>query len=130
MAKSISKNKKGRPEIKFNKEDLKTIETLGKIKAPYDLIANHFGCSTRTIANKMADEESDFFHAYKKGFAKARMALAKKQLEIALGGNVTMLIWLGKQWLEQTDKQEIDAGPVLKGTFADWLKAVNGKNEN
>lgn len=32
-----------------------------------------------------------------------RALLASKQLEVALSGNVTMLIWLGKQWLGQSD---------------------------
>ena len=34
-----------------------------------------------------------------------RMKLRQKQVQLALEGNVTMLIWLGKQYLEQTDVQ-------------------------
>ena len=30
-----------------------------------------------------------------------------KQVELAKAGNVTMLIWLGKQMLDQSDKQEV-----------------------
>jgi len=44
------------------------------------------------------------FSAYrtqKKG--KGRVSLAAKQLEVALNGNVVMLIWLGKQWLDQKE---------------------------
>ena len=36
-----------------------------------------------------------------------RMKLAQKQFELAMDGNVTMLVWLGKQYLGQTDKQEM-----------------------
>jgi len=34
-----------------------------------------------------------------------------KQFQVAMSGNVSMLIWLGKQWLGQTDKieQKIEA---------------------
>jgi len=32
-------------------------------------------------------------------------SLRSKQFEIAMAGNVTMLIWLGKQYLGQSDKQ-------------------------
>ncbi|MFZ5501784.1 MAG: hypothetical protein ACOY58_07750 [Candidatus Micrarchaeota archaeon] len=40
--------------------------------------------------------------------AGGRIALRRKQLQTALeGGNVTMMIWLGKQLLKQTDKQEV-----------------------
>ncbi len=34
------------------------------------------------------------------------MSLKRKQWEMAMGGNITMLIWLGKQNLGQTDKVE------------------------
>ena len=36
-----------------------------------------------------------------------KLALRKKQFDIAMQGNVQMLIWLGKQYLEQSDKQEL-----------------------
>jgi hypothetical protein len=32
------------------------------------------------------------------------MALRKAQYDTAIGGNATLLIWLGKQELDQTDK--------------------------
>ena len=31
-------------------------------------------------------------------------------MEQALKGNTTMLIWLGKQYLDQRDKQEVEGG--------------------
>lgn len=37
-------------------------------------------------------------------------SLRRCQYKTALKGNVTMLIWLGKQWLGQKDKQEISSG--------------------
>jgi hypothetical protein len=39
--------------------------------------------------------------------AKVRTNLASKQYQVAMSGNVSMLIWLGKQWLGQKDKHEI-----------------------
>ena len=35
------------------------------------------------------------------------MSLRRKQFETALAGNVTMMVWLGKQYLGQKDKTEI-----------------------
>ncbi len=35
------------------------------------------------------------------------MTLRRKQYEAAMGGNITMMIWLGKQILRQSDKAEI-----------------------
>jgi len=34
------------------------------------------------------------------------ISLRRKQYETAMKGNVTLLIWLGKQYLGQSDKQE------------------------
>ncbi len=52
-----------------------------------------------------------FAQVIEKGRATGRMSLKRKQWEMAMGGNITMLIWLGKQNLGQTDKWEnrIDA---------------------
>jgi hypothetical protein len=52
----------------------------------------------------------------KKGFAEyfaqkgsnGKMSLRRKQYDLAIAGNSTMLIWLGKQWLGQVDKTERD----------------------
>ena len=37
-----------------------------------------------------------------------KIALKKKQFDMAMKGNVPMLIWLGKQYLGQMDKQEVE----------------------
>jgi len=39
---------------------------------------------------------------------KIRINLAKKQYDVAISGNPTMLIWLGKNELGQADKNEIE----------------------
>ena len=44
--------------------------------------------------------------AYEKGLARMRRSLRSKQYEIAMKGNVTMLIWLGKNELGQADKKD------------------------
>src|SRR5574343_1385285 len=37
-----------------------------------------------------------------------RAKLLQKQFDVAMQGNVTMLIWLGKQHLDQKEKSEVD----------------------
>ena len=44
-----------------------------------------------------------------------KLALRKKQFDIAMQGNVQMLIWLGKQYLEQSDKQELQNVRPIEG---------------
>lgn len=48
-----------------------------------------------------------FADLYQQKAASGRMSIRRKQFDIAMNGNVTMLIWLGKQWLGQKDKHEI-----------------------
>lgn len=42
------------------------------------------------------------------GRASLKQSLKRKQIELALEGNTTMLVWLGKQYLNQKDKHEQD----------------------
>jgi hypothetical protein len=58
------------------------------------------GTSEATISRRFASEID-------KGRSQLHKSLRRKQLEVALGGNIAMLIWLGKQFLGQTDKQDI-----------------------
>ena len=64
-------------------------------------IADFFGCSSDLI-------EKSYSEFLTKGRANLKKRLRKAQLDTALSGNSTMLIWLGKQMLGQVDKQEIE----------------------
>lgn len=64
-------------------------------------IGDIVGCSHDTLTRRFKDD-------LVLGRANGKMSLRRKQWETALGGNVTMLIWLGKQILGQADKQVID----------------------
>lgn len=46
------------------------------------------------------------------GRARLRESLRRKQVDRALNGSDTMLIWLGKQYLDQRDKQDVVADVV------------------
>lgn len=48
----------------------------------------------------------NYSDALKKGYAFREGCLQAKQFKDAMKGNATLLIWLGKQWLNQTDKSE------------------------
>lgn len=43
--------------------------------------------------------------------------LRKKQIQLAMKGNLGMLVWLGKQYLGQSEKQEIGAKDGQPITF-------------
>ena len=64
-------------------------------------IANFFGCSSDLI-------EKSYSEFIRKGRADLKKRLRKAQIDTAVAGNPTMLVWLGKQMLNQTDRQEIE----------------------
>ena len=96
-------NKNGRPKIDF---DAKEVEKLGSIGATIEEMAGWFDVTTRTIDNRIADVDGEFFRAYKRGRSRLKMSLRRQQIELANAGNPTMLIWLGKQLLEQRDNRD------------------------
>lgn len=63
------------------------------------------GVSEDTIQRNIRSKFNVTFAEYReKKMTECRQKLRQKQYEVALAGNVTMLIWLGKQMLGQTDK--------------------------
>jgi len=62
-------------------------------------IAAFFNCSDKTISNRFSD-------IIIKGKEGGRAKLRDLQLKSAMSGNVTMQIWLGKQYLGQKDQTE------------------------
>lgn len=94
----------GRPKIEI---DYNLCENLAKIQCTQEEIAQMIGVSTRTLQR---DEE--FCRIYKKGMDQGKMSIRRHQFKSAESGNVTMQIWLGKQYLNQRDRSEIDTTVV------------------
>lgn len=84
----------GRPKKKI---DYKTVEKLASIMATQEEIGTFLDISVRTLQR---DEE--FCRVYKRGLDNGKMSLRRKQFNLA-EKNATMGIWLGKQYLEQSD---------------------------
>jgi hypothetical protein len=71
--------------------------------------AERLGINRDTLTEKIKEKTGLDFPAYKEQKKEAmRVNLRKKQYDIAMTGNVSMLIWLGKNELGQSDKQEFD----------------------
>ena len=79
--------------------DEQTIQKLAQLHCTYDEIASFIGVSTKTL-------QRNYVHLIKKGRETGNISLRRAQFEKALGGNVAMQIWLGKQHLDQKDKIE------------------------
>jgi hypothetical protein len=72
-------------------------------------IASLLGISDTTLYNRCKIDKGLSFLLYsekKKGEGKE--LLREKQYDLAMKGNVPLLIWLGKQYLDQKDKSEVE----------------------
>lgn len=96
------------------KIDPTQVEKLAAIQCSYSEMAAVLDCNESTLTRRFAQ-------AIKKGREMGRMSMKRKQYEVGMTGNVTMLIWLGKQHLGQSDKREEDI------TFRDenWTEPID-----
>src|SRR5687768_14523806 len=99
-------NKGGRPRKEI---DQPTFEGLCEIQCTLEEIAGVFRMSEDTVERWCKRTyELGFADTYKKFSATGKTSLRRQQFELAKKGNATMLIWLGKQYLGQTDKPTAD----------------------
>ena len=63
------------------------------------------------------DGNGGFSDYFKLKGAGGKMSLRRKQYDQAMSGNSAMLIWLGKQWLNQSEKIEERKGNIDGETF-------------
>jgi len=80
--------------------DLKQVERLAEIGCTDQEIAHVLGVSEAHVQRRARE-------ALNKGRAQLRQSLRRKQIELAKKGSVPMLIWLGKQYLGQRDRQDV-----------------------
>jgi hypothetical protein len=127
--KSKPKGTMGRPRIEI---DFKVFEKLCFFQSTLEEIAGWFKCCLDTIETRVKehykDDEgkgrtfSDVSSSLRGG---GKISIRRKQFQRALGGSDKMLIHLGKQYLGQTEKQEVEVtqkGPLVivkKGKEAD-----------
>jgi precorrin-4 methylase len=107
----------GRPKKDI---DTRVVAGMASVGATNVEIADFVGCDEGTIRVRFSD-------VLTKARAGLRTRLRRKQLDVALKGNATMLIWLGKQMLQQCDKPAFDLSPhelkQLSGEELDQLVA-------
>lgn len=95
--------KMGRPKIDI---DQSQFEKLCGIQCTKEEIASWFNCSVDTIEKFCARTYKDTFTAVYKNFSgKGKVSLRRNQFKLS-ETNVTMAIFLGKQYLGQTEMVE------------------------
>jgi len=94
----------GRPRIEI---DWVEFDKLCTMQCTLVEIAGWFECSEDTIERRIREKyDCTFAELFTQKRSKGKISLRRKQYETALKGNVAMLIWLGKQYLGQSDKQD------------------------
>ena len=101
--------------------DPKSVVELAAIGCTMDEIGRVLGCDGTTIGRRFRSE-------IECGFAHLKVSLRRRQLELAMDGNATMLIWLGKQYLNQTDSRKTEmqqqvTEPAVEDTSAEEQEA-------
>jgi biotin operon repressor len=103
-----------RPRKKIDKEQIKKLAQIG---CSGDEIASVVGCSRDLIYKR-------FSTVLKEGHEHRNASIRRQQYALAMKGHPTMLIWLGKQFLGQRDKQEVtgeNGGPVQSRILVEFV---------
>lgn len=107
-----------RPRIEI---DLEQFQKLCAIQCTLGEISSWFKCSEDTIERWCKRElKMSFADAFKTWSADGKISLRRTQFRMA-ETNVSMAIWLGKQYLGQKDQQEI----TTAGTVDETVKEMN-----
>lgn len=127
----------GRPRKTWTAEEREMFEKLCGIFCTKKEVCSILELDPKTLDKLIADDYPDtptWGEAFDKFSAVGRESLRRKQFEIALNGDKTMLIFLGKNYLGQSDqgaRNETETSkPKAKlasfSSSSKFAKAVNG----
>ena len=98
MKNKPKKNPVGRPKKKLEYKD-SDLEKLATMQCTREEIAAFVGCSVSTL-------KRNFDPPIKRGWDRGKISLRRVMFDKAIRGNVTMMIWLSKNYLGMKDKVE------------------------
>lgn len=103
-------SKMGRPKVTI---DWKKVTALCQILCTKEEIASILEIDADTLNAHCKSEYNQTFSAYyKQKCVGGKMSIRRRQFEVAMAGNVAMLIWWGKNNLGQSDKTELSGTDV------------------
>jgi len=109
--------KMGRPEKSV---DYKILAELCHIQCTGLECASVLGMDYASLERHVRKETGKTFSEYwEEKAAGGRKSLRRKQWDVAQSGDKTLLIWLGKQYLGQTDKRQIESTGKLEHSFSE-----------
>ena len=110
----MANRKVGRPRKKAAKRGAKlkvidwdTVDKLCAIHCIGEEIAGILDVDYDTLVTACKrDKKRQFSDYIRQKSANGKASLRRRQYSVAMDGNPTMLVWLGKNWLGQTDKSD------------------------
>jgi hypothetical protein len=112
----------GRPRKKIDQEQF---EKLCKLQCTIDEFCCYFDCNTDTLEKWCKKTyKMNFSEVFRIKKGSGKISLRRKQFEVALSGNPTMLIWLGRNMLGQTDKIDLSIDSKKDGKLADLIDGL------
>ena len=103
--------------------DLKKISAWAQVGCTLEEIAGLLGVSSSWL-NVQKDKDGDLEDAILLGGNNFKQSLRSCQARLALSGHPAMLIWLGKQFLGQSDKQENKTETTVNITLQKAMEEV------
>ena len=108
--------------------DYEIVEELAKIHCTEGEIAKIIGVCPNTFTKRKRTDKR-LQEVLAKGESEGKSSLRRLQYQKAMGGSVTMLIWLGKQWLgqldepiQENDNESLDNLIKVLGTIRNGIK--------
>ena len=102
-------------EIGSKEIDTAQLEKLGAMMATMDEVAAFFEINKSTLSMR-----PDLMEIYNRGKEKGKLSLRRNQFKLA-EKSASMAIWLGKQYLDQKDIQQLD----MKEIDINWEEVKN-----
>lgn len=96
---------------------------LARIGCSLEEMSNVLQCDATTLGRRFRRE-------VERGQAEMKVSLRRKQFEVALQGNVAMLIFLGKALLGQSDKGRTASPSEMGAALAESLELLSVEEQN
>lgn len=111
-----------RPRKKIDQEQF---EKLCGLQCTIEEFCCYFQCDDNTInAWCKRTYKKSFSEIFKIKRGSGKISLRRKQFEAAMAGNPTMLIWLGRNYLGQTDRIDVTVDDKREGQLADLIEGL------
>ena len=119
----------GRPKKNLSKEDWASVDYMCSIHCTGEEIAGVLRMDYDTLNRNCKEFKDMSISEYiKEHQNNGKMSLRRAQWKAAEGGNVSMLIWLGKQWLGQKEQTEISVSNNIDDTIREMDEYFKGTN--